>query len=56
VQSWNFQKRLKSVGVPCELLVLQGAPHGLLTWDKFDPGYRTAMVAWLQRTLETAKR
>lgn len=56
VQSVSFQKRLKSAGVPCELIVLKGAPHGFLTWDKYDPTYRTAMLAWLQRTLGPAKR
>ncbi len=50
-QSRNFQAKLRASGVPCELLIIPGAPHGLLTWDKFDPDYAAKMTAWLQRTL-----
>ncbi len=50
-QSLNFQKRLKSAGVTCDLITLKEAPHSLLAWDKIDPGYKAAMMAWLERTL-----
>ena len=50
-QSRNFQAKLRASGVPCELLIIPGAPHGLLTWDKFDPDYAAKMTRWLHRTL-----
>ena len=50
-QSVNFQAKLKEAGVPCELIALQGAPHRLTEWDKFDPQYRQKMIAWLKQTL-----
>jgi alpha-L-fucosidase 2 len=53
-QSLNYQKRLRAAGVTCDLITIQGAPHGLLTWEKFDSGYNTAMLAWLERTLSRA--
>jgi len=50
-QSRDFQARLQAAGVPCELMVIPGAPHGLLTWDKLAPDYTTRMVDWLKKTL-----
>lgn len=48
-QSRNFQAKLRASGVPCELIVIPGAPHGLLTWDQFDPDYAAKMTAWLRQ-------
>jgi alpha-L-fucosidase 2 len=50
-QSHHFQGQLRANGVSCDLLILPGAPHGLLTWEKFDPDYAAKMTAWLRRTL-----
>lgn len=50
-QSLNFQRRLRSNGVACDLITLQGAPHGLLTWSKLDPSYEGRMLDWLAKTL-----
>ena len=50
--SVNFQARLRAAGVPCELITIPGAPHGLLTWDKFLPGYQDQMIAWLRANLK----
>lgn len=54
-QSISYQRKLKSVGVPCDLVTLPGAPHGLLTWEKSDPGYAAAMIAWVNRALGAGK-
>ncbi len=51
--SLNFQAKLKANGVSCDLITLPGAPHGLLTWEKFLPDYQVQLVAWLQRTLDS---
>ncbi len=50
-QSLAFQKKLRATGVTCDLLTIAGAPHALIPWEKIDPGYKPAMIAWLKRTL-----
>jgi alpha-L-fucosidase 2 len=50
-QSLDFQAKLKANGVPCELIIIPGAPHGLDSWGKFLPGYQEQWIAWLQRVL-----
>lgn len=51
-QSYDFQVRLQANGVPCDLIVIPGAPHGLSTWEKIAPDYPGRMVAWLRQTLK----
>ena len=48
-ESRNFITRLRAVGVPCEFVVIPGAPHRLLSWAQFDPGYMDRVIAWLRR-------
>jgi alpha-L-fucosidase 2 len=50
-ESINFQAKLKASGVPCDLMVIPGAPHRFTEWVKFDPDYPGRMIAWLRRTL-----
>ncbi|HEX2854067.1 MAG TPA: alpha/beta hydrolase [Opitutaceae bacterium] len=50
-QSLAFQSRLKGAGVPCDLIVLPGAPHRLTEWEKSDPDHAHRWIDWLQRTL-----
>ena len=55
-QSLDFQARLRAAKVPCELMIIPGAAHGLLNWEQFSPNYKASMIDWLQRTLaSTAK-
>ena len=54
-QSINFQAKLQSAGVPCDLITVKGAPHGLLLWEAADPSYRAKMLTWLRRTLPVTK-
>ena len=51
-QSIDFQAKLRAAGVPCELITIPGAPHGLVTWEKFAPDYQARMIAWLRETLK----
>ena len=53
-ESLNFQAKLHVAGVTCDLITVPGAPHGLLTWEKFDAQWSTRFVTWLQRTLGDA--
>jgi alpha-L-fucosidase 2 len=50
-QSIDFQARLRANNVPCELIVIPGAPHGLATWEKIAPDYPARMIQWLRQTL-----
>ena len=47
-QTLNFQAALRERGVPVTVILIPGAPHGLLTWEKFDPAYNEKLVAWLR--------
>jgi len=51
-QSLNFIAKLKQNGVPCELITIKGAPHGLLTWESLDPTCNTKAIAWLKQVLQ----
>lgn len=56
VQSQNFHAKLKANHIPCELIVIPGAPHGLLTWKDYDPKYADKMLAWLEHNLRAKGR
>ncbi len=49
--SVEAQKRLTAVGVPCELISVTNAPHGMVNWDKYDQSYKAEMIVWLEKTL-----
>lgn len=49
--SLNLQKKLRETGVTCDLITVKGAPHGLLKWNEFHPGYEQEWTAWLEKTL-----
>ncbi|MBI2497263.1 MAG: alpha/beta hydrolase fold domain-containing protein [Opitutae bacterium] len=53
--SLNFQAKLRANGVPCELITVPGAPHGLSTWGQIAPDYPDRMVAWLRRVLSAPR-
>lgn len=50
-QSVLLQAKLRAAGVPCDLLPIAGGGHGMLGWPAVAPGFKTDVVAWLQRTL-----
>jgi alpha-L-fucosidase 2 len=49
--SVEAQKRLAAAGVPCELISVTNAPHGMVNWDSYDQSYKAKMIAWLEKTL-----
>lgn len=55
-QTLAFEAKLASAGVPCRLIVIKGAPHSMVTWDKIDPSYKDEMIGWLEATLAGARR
>lgn len=52
-QSVTFQKRLQELGVPCELITVPNAQHGLPSLNEQGTDYREKMIAWIFRTLKT---
>jgi acetyl esterase len=44
---------MKSAGVACEVIAVEGAPHGMSNWEKSAAfqAYKPKMVAWLVKTL-----
>jgi acetyl esterase/lipase len=55
-QSLNFQTRLKALGGQCDLTTVEGAPHRITDWDKFDASYKEKMINWLTQTLGGRKQ
>jgi acetyl esterase/lipase len=55
-QSVNFQKRLRELDVPCELITIDGAPHRITEWEKFDASFGDKMIAWLKQTLPAVSK
>ncbi len=51
-QSVNFLTRLQAVGVPAELITIEGGGHGIAGWGKMGSDYALRMVAWLNKTLK----
>lgn len=45
--------KMKSVGVACEIITVEGAPHGMSNWEKVPAHqkYKEPMIAWLKKTL-----
>jgi len=50
-QSLQWQARLRALGVPCDLITVEGAPHSMGNWEKGDTSYKDKMVSWLVRVL-----
>lgn len=51
-QSHQFQTKLRAVGTPCDLLLVQGVGHGMVTWDKVDTTYKSKLIDWLRKTMQ----
>lgn len=51
-QSVDFQTKLRTVDVPCELIPIKDGPHGMLPWPKLAPDFKERVVVWLRTTLK----
>jgi acetyl esterase len=49
-QSRQFQDRMKGRGNACDLLLVKGAGHGLVQWERVDATYKEKLIAWLRKT------
>lgn len=50
-QSRRFQETLRSFGNSCDLLLVNGAGHGLVHWDRVDSTYKEKLIAWLKQVM-----
>jgi alpha-L-fucosidase 2 len=50
-QSLKFQEKMKAAGNVCDVILVEGASHGMVTWEKVDKSYKEKLVAWLKKTL-----
>ncbi len=53
-QSVEMCDRMKQAGAHCELITIDGAPHGMDHWESHPEflWYKKALVDWLQKTLK----
>ena len=53
-QGKAFAQRLEAVGVPHELLAIEGATHGMENWEGHPEWmhYKSRLTAWLSQVLE----
>src|SRR5207237_9799340 len=52
--SMEYARKLKEVGAPFKLIVLEGAPHGMENWEGHTEWefYKHRLVEWLSVTLK----
>ncbi len=48
VQAVHFVQRCRDIGIPCDLITVTGAGHGVRSWDQFDPAWMTKLANWLR--------
>ena len=56
VQSVQWKKALTDLDVPCDLITIDHAPHGMGNWESIDPTYKTKVVDWLRRRRHASPR
>ena len=50
-QSVQFQKKMTAIGNSCELITVEGGPHGMGVINNF-PETKVKMIAWMKKTLK----
>jgi alpha-L-fucosidase 2 len=55
-QSVDMCAAVRQVGGSCELIRVDGAPHGLRRWDDDQDAYQSRMTRWLTDTLDLSGR
>lgn len=57
-QSVEMCDKMKRAGASCELLTVEGAPHGMDHWESHPEWlwYKKALVDWLNKTLATPEK
>ena len=52
-QSTAFQAACRAVGVPCDLVTVQGGTHGMILWNLIDQSYKAKVLKFLDQTMKT---
>lgn len=57
-QSIEMYDKMKAVGASCELITVEGAPHGMDHWESHPEWlwYKQALVDWLKKTLAAQEK
>jgi alpha-L-fucosidase 2 len=52
-QSVEMCKKMKAAGAVCDLITIEGAPHGMDHWEAHPEflWYKKALIDWLQKTV-----
>jgi acetyl esterase/lipase len=50
-QTLDFQSKLKTAGVPCDLIAITNGMHRIADWNTFDPVWQAKVTGWLNETL-----
>jgi dipeptidyl aminopeptidase/acylaminoacyl peptidase len=51
-QSVEMRKKLKSLGVPCDLFTVPNGAHGMGSWEKLpSQEWKSYLASWLRNTL-----
>lgn len=53
-QSVSMCEKMKAVGASCEVMIIDGAPHGIANWERNPAfqGYKSRMIEWLRTNLK----
>jgi pectinesterase len=52
----NFQAKLQTANVNCELITITNGTHRIADWGKFDPAWQDKLIAWLNEKLPPTTR
>jgi len=50
-QTADFQTKLQSAGVTCDMVTITNGTHRIADWNKFDPQWQSKLAAWLDEKL-----
>jgi alpha-L-fucosidase 2 len=50
-ESLKMRAKLWAAGDRCDLITIPNGPHGMFYWERYDPAYKSKVIAWLQHTL-----
>ncbi len=54
-QSVRFQQKMQSLGNTCDLVTIPDGAHGMGSWDRAHPEYKSTMIDWLRRVLKAGE-
>jgi hypothetical protein len=52
-QTLDFQSKLKTAGVSCNLITITNGMHRIADWNTFDPVWQAKVTGWLNEILSS---